>query len=165
MLIEFYKVSSFNGTTATPVLVDSYFVPTPAGRTPTIVNGGYVLNGTTGADYLWGLGGNDTLIGGKGNDLARPRQPAKFVRVPQGRQAGHRDKFRSGHRHRRCPQKRPDRVQLVPSRSVMAGGVTAAKRPPFLRESRRAWACAAQSRPSLSVSPGLATATAAPIVQ
>ncbi|TIS46291.1 MAG: hypothetical protein E5W96_28445 [Mesorhizobium sp.] len=69
MLIEFYKVSSFSGTTATPVLVDSYFVPTPAGRTPTIVNGGYVLNGTTGADYLWGLGGNDTLIGGKGNDL------------------------------------------------------------------------------------------------
>ncbi|CDX14004.1 hypothetical protein MPLB_1380022 [Mesorhizobium sp. ORS 3324] len=69
MLIEFYKVSSFDGTTATPMLVDSYFVPTPAGRTPTIVNGGYVLNGTTGADYLWGLGGNDTLIGGKGNDL------------------------------------------------------------------------------------------------
>jgi Ca2+-binding RTX toxin-like protein len=50
-------------------LVDSYFVSTPAGRTPTIVKGGYVLNGTTGADYLWGLGGNDTLIGGKGNDL------------------------------------------------------------------------------------------------
>ncbi|SFP43875.1 hypothetical protein SAMN03159463_04197 [Mesorhizobium sp. NFR06] len=69
MLIEFYRVSSFNGTTATPVLVDSYFVSTPAGRTPTIVNGGYVLNGTMGADYLWGLGGNDTLIGGKGNDL------------------------------------------------------------------------------------------------
>ncbi|MDX8482331.1 metallophosphoesterase [Mesorhizobium sp. VK24D] len=69
MLIEFYKVSAFNGTTATPMLVDSYFVPTPAGRTPTLVNGGYVLNGTTGADYLWGLGGNDTLIGGKGNDL------------------------------------------------------------------------------------------------
>ena len=69
MLIEFYKVSSFDGTTATPVLVDSYFVPTPAGRTPTIVNGGYVLNGTTGSDYLWGLGGNDTLIGGRGNDM------------------------------------------------------------------------------------------------
>ncbi|MER9953068.1 metallophosphoesterase [Mesorhizobium sp. M0047] len=68
MLIEFYKVSSFNGITETPVLTDSYFVPTPAGRTPTIVNGGYVLNGTTGADYLWGLGGNDTLIGGRGND-------------------------------------------------------------------------------------------------
>ncbi|WP_342778131.1 putative Ig domain-containing protein, partial [Mesorhizobium norvegicum] len=69
MLIEFYKVSSFNGTTATSMLTDSYFVPTPVGRTPTIVNGGYVLNGTTGADYLWGLGGNDTLIGGRGNDL------------------------------------------------------------------------------------------------
>ncbi len=69
MLIEFYKVSSFNGTTATSVLTDSYFVPTPAGRTPTIVNGGYVLNGTAGADYLWGLGGNDTLIGGRGNDM------------------------------------------------------------------------------------------------
>ncbi|RWA77666.1 MAG: hypothetical protein E5X49_07590 [Mesorhizobium sp.] len=69
MLIEFYKVSSFDGTTATPLLTDSYFVPTPAGRTPTIVNGGYVLNGTSGADYLWGLGGNDTLIGGRGNDM------------------------------------------------------------------------------------------------
>ncbi len=69
MLIEFYKVSSFNGTTATSVLTDSYFVPTPAGRAPTIVDGGYVLNGTAGADYLWGLGGNDTLIGGHGNDM------------------------------------------------------------------------------------------------
>ncbi|CAN7629592.1 metallophosphoesterase [Mesorhizobium sp. LjNodule214] len=69
MLIEFYKVSSFNGTTATSVLTDSYFVPTPAGRTPTIVDGGYVLNGTIGADYLWGLGGNATLIGGRGNDM------------------------------------------------------------------------------------------------
>ena len=80
MLIEFYKVSSFNGTTATPVLTDSYFVPTPAGRTPTIVNGGYVLNGTTGADYLWGLGGNDTLIGGRGNDtLVAGNQHNLFV--------------------------------------------------------------------------------------
>ncbi|MEO5759986.1 MAG: metallophosphoesterase, partial [Mesorhizobium sp.] len=69
MLIEFYKVSSFNGTTATSALTDSYFVPTPAGRAPTIVNGGYVLNGTTGADYLWGLGGNDTINGGRGNDM------------------------------------------------------------------------------------------------
>ncbi|MDX8520145.1 metallophosphoesterase, partial [Mesorhizobium dulcispinae] len=69
MLIEFYKVSSFNGTTATSTLFDSYFVPTPAGRAPTIANGGYVLNGTAGADYLWGLGGNDTLNGGRGNDM------------------------------------------------------------------------------------------------
>lgn len=68
MLIEFYKVSSFNGTTATSVLTDSYFVPTPAGRTPTIVDGGNVLNGTTSADYLWGLGNNATLVGGRGND-------------------------------------------------------------------------------------------------
>ena len=30
--------------------------------------------------------------------------------------------------------------KLVPSRSVMAAGVTAAKRPAFLRKSRRAWA-------------------------
>ena len=80
MLIEFYKVSSFNGTTATSVLTDSYFVPTPAGRTPTIVNGGYVLNGTTGADYLWGLGGNDTLNGGRGNDtLVAGNQHNLFV--------------------------------------------------------------------------------------
>ncbi|MCG5480865.1 MAG: metallophosphoesterase [Ensifer alkalisoli] len=68
MLIEFYRVSNFNGTTATSVLTDSYFVPTPAGRVPTIVDGGYVLNGTSGADYLWGLGGNATLIGGRGSD-------------------------------------------------------------------------------------------------
>ncbi|TGV63463.1 hypothetical protein EN801_047775, partial [Mesorhizobium sp. M00.F.Ca.ET.158.01.1.1] len=80
MLIEFYKVSSFNGTTATSMLTDSYFVPTPVGRTPTIVNGGYVLNGTTGADYLWGLGGNDTLIGGRGNDtLVAGNQHNLFV--------------------------------------------------------------------------------------
>ncbi|MER9655785.1 hypothetical protein NKJ26_20110 [Mesorhizobium sp. M0152] len=84
LLIEFYKVSSFNGTTATPVLVDSYFVPTPAGRTPTIVNGGYVLNGTTGADYLWGLGGNDTLIGGKGNDLLVPGNQQKLFVFHKG---------------------------------------------------------------------------------
>ncbi|ANT48463.1 putative Ig domain-containing protein [Mesorhizobium amorphae] len=69
MLIEFYNVSSFNGTTATSVLTDSYFVPTPAGRAPTIGDGGYVMNGTTGADYLWGLGGNATLVGGRGNDM------------------------------------------------------------------------------------------------
>ena len=69
MLIEFYTVSSFNGSTATSVLKDSYFVPTPAGRMPTIVDGGYVLNGTAGADYLWGLGGNATLNGGRGNDM------------------------------------------------------------------------------------------------
>ena len=80
MLIEFYKVSSFDGTTAIPVLADSCFVPTPAGRTPTMVNGGYVLNGTTGADYLWGLGGNDTLIGGPGNDtLVAGNQHNLFV--------------------------------------------------------------------------------------
>lgn len=69
MLIEFYNVSSFNGTTATSALTDSYFVPTPAGRVPTIVDGGYVLNGTNRADYLWGLGGNATLIGGRENDM------------------------------------------------------------------------------------------------
>ena len=68
MLIEFYNVTSFNGTTATSSLTDSYFIATPAGRVPTIVNGGYVLNGTTGADYLWGLGSNATLTGGRGND-------------------------------------------------------------------------------------------------
>ncbi|WP_192250568.1 metallophosphoesterase [Mesorhizobium silamurunense] len=80
MLIEFYKVSSFNGTTATSLLTDSYFVPTPAGRAPTIANGGYVLNGTAGADYLWGLGGNDTLIGGRGNDtLVAGNQHNLFV--------------------------------------------------------------------------------------
>ncbi|WP_429810073.1 metallophosphoesterase [Ensifer sp. B1-9] len=68
MLIEFYKVTSFNGITATSSLTDSYFIATPAGRAPTIVNGSYVLNGTTGADYLWGLGSNATLTGGRGND-------------------------------------------------------------------------------------------------
>jgi len=80
MLIEFYKVSSFNGTTATSVLTDSYFVPTPVGRAPTIVNGAYVLNGTTGADYLWGLGSNATLTGGRGNDtLVGGKNSNQFV--------------------------------------------------------------------------------------
>ncbi|WDZ80816.1 metallophosphoesterase (plasmid) [Ensifer adhaerens] len=68
MLIEFYKVTSFNGTTVTSSLTDSYFISTPVGRAPTIANGAYVLNGTTGADYLWGLGSNATLTGGRGND-------------------------------------------------------------------------------------------------
>jgi len=68
MLIEFYKVNSFNGITATSSLTDSYFIATPTGRVPTVANGGYVLNGTTGADYLWGLGSNATLTGGRGND-------------------------------------------------------------------------------------------------
>ncbi|WP_018237170.1 metallophosphoesterase [Ensifer sp. BR816] len=68
MLIEVYNVTSFNGTTATSSLTDSYFVATPTGRTPTIVNGGYAINGTNGADYLWGLGSNATLTGGRGND-------------------------------------------------------------------------------------------------
>lgn len=68
MLIEFYNVTSFNGTTVTSSLTDTYFIATPAGRAPTISNGGYVLNGTTAADYLWGLGSNATLTGGRGND-------------------------------------------------------------------------------------------------
>ncbi|WP_246723550.1 metallophosphoesterase [Rhizobium sp. ARZ01] len=68
MLIEFYKVSSFNGTAVTGVLTDSYFVPTPVGRAPTTGAGGYVLNGTVGPDYLWGLGSDATLVGGRGND-------------------------------------------------------------------------------------------------
>ena len=101
MLIEFYKVSSFNGTTATSVLTDSYFVPTPAGRAPTIVDGGYVLNGTAGADYLWGLGGNDTLIGGHGNDmLVAGNQNNLFVFAAR-RRSGHRREFRGWCRHRR----------------------------------------------------------------
>ncbi|MBS3651674.1 cadherin domain-containing protein [Pseudaminobacter sp. 19-2017] len=69
MLIEFYTVSSFNGSTVTSLLKDSYFIPTPAGRSPTIVDGAYVMNGTAGADYLWGLGANATLNGGRGNDM------------------------------------------------------------------------------------------------
>ncbi|MGO4622575.1 metallophosphoesterase [Ensifer sp. 2YAB10] len=68
MLLEFYKVTSFNGTTTTSSLTDSYFIPTPTGRTATITNGSYALNGTSGADYLWGLGSNATLTGGRGND-------------------------------------------------------------------------------------------------
>ncbi|MER9643223.1 hypothetical protein [Mesorhizobium sp. M0239] len=115
-----YPHSIVSCTTATPVLVDSYFVSTPAGRTPTIVKGGYVLNGTTGADYLWGLGGNDTLIGGKGNDLARRRQPAQSVRVLQGRWAGYRHEFRGGCRHRRCP--RSQGVRHHQRQPVPAGG-------------------------------------------
>ncbi len=69
MLLEFYKVTSFNGTIATSSLTDSYFIATPTGRAPTVSNGNYVLNGTTGADYLWGLGSNATLTGGRGNDM------------------------------------------------------------------------------------------------
>ncbi|MEI2297447.1 hypothetical protein MKZ91_05050, partial [Ensifer sp. MJa1] len=68
MLIQVYTVTSFNGTATTSTLTDTYFIPTPAGRTPTIVDGNYVLNGTPGADYLWGLGSNATLTGGRGND-------------------------------------------------------------------------------------------------
>lgn len=68
MLIEFYNVTSFNGATVTSSLTDTYFIATPAGRAPTISNGGYVLNGTTAADYLWGLGSNAILTGGRGND-------------------------------------------------------------------------------------------------
>ncbi|NRQ18359.1 metallophosphoesterase [Ensifer sesbaniae] len=80
MLIEFYNVTSFNGTTATSSLTDSYFIATPTGRVPTIVNGGYVLNGTTGADYLWGLGSNATLTGGRGNDtLVGGKDSNRFV--------------------------------------------------------------------------------------
>ena len=52
MLIEFYTVDG--------VRRDSYFMQAPAGGNPLFVNGNDVMNGTAAADYLWGLGGNDT---------------------------------------------------------------------------------------------------------
>ncbi|CAN7704993.1 metallophosphoesterase [Pararhizobium sp. LjRoot238] len=61
MLIEFYTVDG--------VLQDSYFIDAPAGGNPLFLNGNDVMNGTAAADYLWSLGGNDTLTGGQGNDM------------------------------------------------------------------------------------------------